>query len=301
MYQNVGQLLKQLGSSIEHINLTEKLVSIVVTIIVFFIIMKVSDIIINRIFNENKKRKTLTEQEQKRVMTLRKAIKTFTRTALLFTEILTILSFFFDVGALLAVAGVGTLAIGFGAQGLVEDVMSGFVIIFENQFSVGDYVTIDNDHYGIVETIGVRTTCIRELDGGLFIIHNGKIDRLVNHSKGTIKAVVDVNVAYEENIDYVIDVLKKICEEVYSANEELFVGRPEVLGVTRMDASAMNIRIIADEDASRKVKAETALRKRIKETFDEKGIEIPYGKFIVYSEAKNRHHLLDTQEEKVNG
>lgn len=300
MYENFGQLLGQLGNSVEHINLTEKFVSIIVTLIVFFIIMKISDIVINRVFNENKKRKVLTDQEQKRVTTLRKAIKTFVRTALLITEILTVFSFFFDVGALLAVAGVGTLAIGFGAQGLVEDVMSGFVIIFENQFSVGDYVTVDS-HYGIVETIGVRTTCIRELDGGLYIIHNGKIDRLVNHSKGTIKAVVDVNVAYEENIDHVIKVLKGICEEVYSANEELFVGKPEVLGVTRMDASSMNIRIIADEDASRKVKAETALRKRIKETFDEKGIEIPYGKYIVYSEAKNRHHLSEEQEEKANG
>ena len=290
VYENVGDLWQHLLSGIDLSELTEKIISVVITIIVFFILIKVSNGLVNKFFNENKK--NITPQERKRVLTLKKALKTFLRTALLLTELLTVLSFFTDVGALLAVAGVGTLAIGFGAQGLVEDVMSGFVIIFENQFSVGDYVTIDNDHYGVVETIGVRTTAVREMDGGLFIIHNGKIDRLIIHSKGTIKAVVDVGVAYEENIDYVLSVLREICEEVYNANETLFVGKPEVLGVTRMDPSSMNIRIIADEDAARKVKAETALRKRIKEVFDEKGIEIPYGKYVVYSNGQSKPQIM---------
>ena len=291
VYENVGDLWQHLLSGIDLSELTEKIISVVITIIIFFILIKVSNGLVNKFFNENKK--NITPQERKRVLTLKKALKTFLRTALLLTELLTVLSFFTDVGALLAVAGVGTLAIGFGAQGLVEDVMSGFVIIFENQFSVGDYVTIDNDHYGVVETIGVRTTAIREMDGGLFIIHNGKIDRLINHSKGTIKAVVDVGVAYEENIDYVLSVLREICEEVYNANETLFVGKPEVLGVTRMDPSSMNIRIIADEDAARKVKAETALRKRIKEVLDEKGIEIPYGKYVVYSNGQSKPQIME--------
>ena len=290
VYENVGDLWQHLLSGIDLSELTEKIISVVITVIVFFILIKVSNGLVNKFFNENKK--NITPQERKRVLTLKKALKTFLRTALLLTELLTVLSFFTDVGALLAVAGVGTLAIGFGAQGLVEDVMSGFVIIFENQFSVGDYVTIDNDHYGIVETIGVRTTSVREMDGGLFIIHNGKIDRLINHSKGTIKAVVDVGVAYEENIDYVLSVLREICEEVYDANETLFVGKPEVLGVTRMDPSSMNIRIIADEDAARKVRAETALRTRIMEVFDEKGIEIPYGKYVVYSNGQSKPQIM---------
>lgn len=285
-YENIGDLGQHLLDVIENINLVEKGISVLLTIVAFLILRKICDGIIKRVFDETKKERTL--QEEKRIVTLRKTISTFTHTALLIIAILTVMSFFTDVGALLAVAGVGTLAIGFGAQGLVEDVMSGFVIIFENQFAVGDYVTIDNDHYGVVEAIGVRTTSVREMDGGLFIIHNGKIDRLINHSKGTIKAVVDVGVAYEENIDEVIQVLKDVCEEVYRDNEILFDGRPEVLGVTRMDPSAMNIRIIADEDAARKVKAETALRKRIKEVFDEKGIEIPYSKYVVYSDKTQK-------------
>ncbi len=150
----------------------------------------------------------------------------------------------------------------------------------------------------MVESIGVRTTSLRELDGGLYIIHNGKIDRLINHSKGTIKAIVDVGVAYEENIDHVVAVLSQICEEVYNANNELFIGKPEVLGVTRMDPSAMNIRIIADEDAARKVKAETALRKRIKEVFDAQGIEIPYSKYVVY---KDPDQYAKVREERSHG
>ncbi|MEG0377786.1 MAG: mechanosensitive ion channel family protein, partial [Eubacterium sp.] len=120
VYDNIQELGVQLLASIEKINFTEKIFSILITVVVFFICMKICDIIIGRIFNE--KKENLSVQESKRILTIKKASKTFMRAGLLITEVLVIFSFFFDVGALLAVAGVGTLAIGFGAQGLVEDV-----------------------------------------------------------------------------------------------------------------------------------------------------------------------------------
>ena len=210
------------------------------------------------------------------------------RTGIWTVAVLIILGQFMDVSSLLAVAGVGTLAIGFGAQGIVEDVMSGFVIVFENQFCVGDYVIIDEDHYGIVEAIGMRTTNIREFDGGLFIIHNGKIDRLTNYSKGHIKATVDIGISYEEDISKVTDILNDICKELFESHEELFKTCPEVIGVTDMGPMAMNIRISCDEDAASKFKAETVLRQRIKEVFSEKGIEIPYNKSIIYTRESDQ-------------
>lgn len=285
-YDNIGELGGRLLDAVDHINLVEKGISVLLTVALFLVLKRVCDVVIRRVFDE--KRRGSTPQEEKRIITLRKTTGTFTHTALLICAALTVLSFFIDVGALLAVAGVGTLAIGFGAQGLVEDVMSGFVIIFENQFAVGDYVTIDGTHYGVVETIGVRTTSVRELDGGLYIIHNGKIDRLINHSKGAIKARVDVSVAYAEPVDAVLKLLQDTCNQVYMDNPGLFAACPEVLGVTDMNASAMTVMIMGDSDASKKFRGETLLRKAIKEVFDREQIAAPYDKYVVYSGNENR-------------
>nr|WP_320024093.1 mechanosensitive ion channel family protein [uncultured Acetobacterium sp.] len=262
-------------------NLMQKCIISVLILVVVFISFKIIFRVIDRVFDEN--RANFEPRDVRRVITLNNVTKTAIRAGIWTAAALIILGQFMDIGSLLAVAGVGTLAIGFGAKGIVEDVMSGFVIVFENQFSVGDYVIIDDDHYGIVENIGIRTTSVREFDGGLFIIHNGKIDQLVNYSKGHIKAVVDVSIAYEEDINKVLDLLEEICEDLYLNHEDLFKIRPEVQGVTRLDPSAVNIRISCDEDASSKFTAETVLRQRIKEVFQEQKIEIPYAKSIVYT------------------
>ncbi|MDO4287644.1 MAG: mechanosensitive ion channel family protein [Eubacterium sp.] len=280
-YDNIGEVGSNLLNAIDHVNLVEKGVSVLVTVIVFLILRRVCDAVIRRIFDEQKRGST--PQEEKRIITLRKTTATFTHTALLICAALMILSFFIDVGALLAVAGVGTLAIGFGAQGLVEDVMSGFVIIFENQFAVGDYVTIDGTHYGVVEAIGVRTTRLRETDGSLYIIHNGKIDRLINHSKGAVKAQVAVDVAYGEDLDRVIRVLQDTCAAIYEGSPGLFSACPEVAGVTQLKASVVTVTLLADIDVSKKYRAENALRKAVKEAFDREGIAAPYDKYVVYS------------------
>lgn len=258
----------------------EKIIFSVIILVAVLISLKVLYGIADRVFNDEKP--GIEAREARRLVTLNKVVKTFTRATVWIVATIMILGQFMDVASLLAVAGIGTLAIGFGAQGIVEDVMSGFVIVFENQFSVGDYITIDESHYGIVESIGIRTSSIREFTGGLFIIHNGKIDRLVNFSKGHIKAAVDVSVAYEENIDKVIDILNTVCTEVYESHEDLFNTPPEVLGVTSLDPSGMNIRIISDEDATGKFQAEIILRQKIKEAFDKNNIEIPYNKSVIY-------------------
>lgn len=268
---------------IDGYHLLEKMFTSAVVVLAAVIGLRILHKIIDGVFNENKQ--GIEPRETRRLITLNNVVKTAANACVWTVVILIILGQFMDVGSLLAVAGVGTLAIGFGAQGVVEDIMSGFVIVFENQFSVGDYVTIDETHYGIVETIGIRTSSIREFTGGLFIIHNGKIDRLVNYSKGHIKAAVDISVAYEENIDNVLEVLNAVCSEVFESHEELFNTRPEVLGVTRLDPSGMVIRIISDEDATNKFQAEIILRQNIKKAFDEKGIEIPYNKSIVYTKT----------------
>jgi small conductance mechanosensitive channel len=143
----------------------------------------------------------------------------------------------------------------------------------------------------------MRTTSVREFNGGLFIIHNGKIDRLVNYSKGHMKAIVEVSIAYEENIDKVMTILEEICTDLYENHEELFKIRPEVQGITRLDPSAVVIRVVCEEDAASKFAAENLLRQRIKTVFDEKGIEIPYNKTVIYNQ--NSVKMMDKKEAEV--
>lgn len=268
-------------NQIDFSNLWQKCLISGIVLILVIISIKITFSVVDRIFDGEKP--GLEPRDARRIITLNHVTKTAARASIWTLAGLIILGQFINVGSLLAVAGVGTLAIGFGAQGIVEDVMSGFVIVFENQFSVGDYVIIDETHYGIVESIGIRTTSVREFNGGLFIIHNGKIDRLVNYSKGHMKAIVEVSIAYEEDINKVTDILEGICEELYKNHEDLFKIRPEVQGVTRLDPSAVIIRVVCDEDASSKFAAENVLRQRIKEVFDEEGIEIPYNKTVIYN------------------
>ncbi|MEA4805450.1 mechanosensitive ion channel family protein [Acetobacterium wieringae] len=266
-----------------------------IVLIAVVISIKITFGIVDRIFDGEKA--GLEPRDARRIVTLNHVTKTAARASIWTLAGLIILGQFINVGSLLAVAGVGTLAIGFGAQGIVEDVMSGFVIVFENQFSVGDYVIIDETHYGIVESIGMRTTCVREFNGGLFIIHNGKIDRLINYSKGHMKAIVEVSIAYEENIDKVMTILEEICTDLYENHEELFKIRPEVQGITRLDPSAVVIRVVCEEDAASKFAAENLLRQRIKTVFDEKGIEIPYNKTVIYNQ--NSVKMMDKKEAEV--
>lgn len=279
------EYLKEQGikiySTIDWIKIFEKGLITIIVLIAIFVGIRIAFKTIDRLFNERKK--DLTPRESRRIVTLNTTVKAATKATIWGVGGLIIVGQYINVTSLLAVAGVGTLAISFGARGLVEDIMSGFVIVFENQFSVGDYLILDNDHHGIVETIGIRTTNLREFDGGLFIIHNGKIDRLVNYSKGNIKAIVEVGIAYEEDINNALETLNNLSENLFNEHRDLFFEKPMVLGVMDLGDSAINIRIICDSDANSKFAAERLLRKRIKDEFDQKGIEIPYNKTVIYT------------------
>ena len=280
--QNIMELFGDFTDMISRINIMEKLLSVILTLFVVVISVKIIRFVIKRFFRI-KHIKTQIAKEEKRRETIERACLTFSKMSIWLIGILVICSYFIDIGAILAVAGVGTLAIGYGAKGLVEDVTSGFIVLLEDQYSVGDYVSVEGI-YGQVESLGVRTTEIRQMDQSMFIVHNGKVDKLINYSKGPISASVDVGVAYEVNINYVLEVLEEICTKIQIEKPEIFPTKPKVLGITRMDPSALNFKILAEQEAEQKWLAERILRQKIKETFDEKGIEIPYDKTIVYTQ-----------------
>lgn len=186
-----------------------------------------------------------------------------------------------NIASLITVAGVGSVAIGFGSQSLVQDVITGMFILFEDQFGVGDIITIDN-LTGTVESIGLRTTMIRSADGDLHIIPNGSIKIITNMSKDFNRAKVDVGIAYEENVDKVIKVMKEEMQKIYE--QKLIEGLndcPNVLGIVDLAENEVTIRILADTEIGENWSVEREIRRYIKNRFDKEGIDIPYPRRVV--------------------
>ena len=186
--------------------------------------------------------------------------------------------------AILASAGILGLAVGFGAQNLVRDVISGFFIIFEDQFRIGEFVEAGGA-IGVVEEIGLRTTKIKRWTGHLEIIPNGSIEKVVNYSRGNMLAVCVVGVAHEIDIDKAQEVLRSISEKAYQEIDAI-VEVPIVQGVIEIADSSVNIRVIATTVPGEQWAVERALLARFKKGLDEAGIEIPYPRRVIYQGGK---------------
>jgi small-conductance mechanosensitive channel len=186
----------------------------------------------------------------------------------------------FALMPLLAGAGVVGLAIGFGAQNLVRDIITGFFIIFEDQFAVGDVITTKNIT-GTVEEIGIRTTVIKSWTGEVHIIPNGGIDQVTNFSVFNSIAVVDVSVAYEADIDTATKVISETAKRLYEENENM-VKEPEVLGVQALGNSDVVLRVTVECMPMTHYGAARLLRAEIKKALDAQNIEIPYPKMVTY-------------------
>jgi small conductance mechanosensitive channel len=196
---------------------------------------------------------------------------------------LTLLDNFLDIGPLLASVGVLGLAVSFGAQSLVKDVITGTFMLLESQFGVGDIVRI-SDVSGQVERMTLRTTTLRDLHGVVHIVPNGEITRVSNLTKSWSKAVLDIGVAYRESVDRVIELLHDIVEEFHHDDE--WSGRvleaPEVLGVQELADSAVIIRVSIKTLPQEQFGVSRELRRRIKNRFDEEGVEIPFPHMTFY-------------------
>lgn len=185
-----------------------------------------------------------------------------------------------NMSAILATAGIGGVAIGFGAQTLVKDFIGGFFLILEDQLSIGDYVTIAGKD-GIVEDIGLRTTRIRDFSGELHAIPNGEIRIVTNRSRNDQRAMVVFSVSYSADIDRAIDVLNTAIREALMGDDAVLEG-PSVLGVTSLAESAVMITTIAQTKPMEHWRVERTMRTAGKRALDEAGIEIPYAKLDVH-------------------
>ena len=180
-----------------------------------------------------------------------------------------------NVAPFLAGVGVVGIAVGFGAQTLVRDLINGFFVVIEDQYSVGDVVSIAGID-GVVVDINPRRTMVRDLDGSLHTIPNGEITIATNKSKGFARINLDVSVAYEEDVDRVIAVINDVCREFADAEAERVIEPPKVLRVNALGESGIDIKVLGDVKPLTQWELMGELRRRIKRRFDEEGIEIPY-------------------------
>ena len=197
-----------------------------------------------------------------------------------------------DITPLLAGAGVASLAVGFGAQNLVRDVISGFFLILEDQVHVGDVVNIDGTS-GLVESVHLRTIVLRDLSGTVHIIPNGAISTLSNLTKEFSYAVLDVGIAYKEDTDHVSDVLRDIGEDLSGdpAFAPHLLAPLEILGVNEFGDSAVVIKIRIKTRPLKQWMVARELRRRIKKVFDAQGIEIPFPHVSLYFGEASRPFL----------
>jgi small conductance mechanosensitive channel len=188
-----------------------------------------------------------------------------------------------DLKPILAAAGIGGLAIGFGAQSVVKDVISGFFLLLENQVRVGDVVNIGGTG-GLVEGITLRTIVLRDLAGNVHIIPHGAVDRVTNMTKDYSRYVFDVRVAYREDPDEVIQVLQEIGAGLRQDPDFApdILEPLEILGVDKFADSAVIIKCRITTKPIQQWRVGREMNRRIKKTFDVRGIEIPFPHVTLY-------------------
>jgi len=188
-----------------------------------------------------------------------------------------------NIAPLLAAAGIAGLAIGFGAQSLVKDFLTGFFVLLENQYRVGDVIKI-GDIGGTVEKFTLRTTVLRDIEGTIHFIPNGEIKTVGNMTYQWSRMLVEVGVAYKEEVDKVIEVLKNLSSEFYSEEgwKDKLLEEPQVVGVQALADSQVTIRVMAKAKPMTQWELMREFRRRVKNRFDELGIEIPFPHQTVY-------------------
>jgi small conductance mechanosensitive channel len=240
-------------------------------ILIFFLLAKlIAYRLINRIVTAATGRQG-EERDVLRLKTLCGLLKSVIFYVLTFICVIMALEVFsVPLTSILTVTGMLGLAVGFGAQKLVKDVISGFFAALENQYSVGEYITI-GAMTGTVVELGMRVTKLRDDDGKLVIIPNGDVPQVINHSRGPIKAVIDLGIAPTSDMELVRAAIAQAGEEVASTIDGVTTA-PKSEGIAELDATKLVIRISCEVKAGRQHAAQSAMRESIRKAFDEEGI-----------------------------
>ena len=205
-----------------------------------------------------------------------------------------------DTRTVLAGAGILGLAVGFGAQSLVRDLISGFFLLLDDVLRPGDTVEL-NAAIGTVEDVGLRVTKVRTLNGQLLYIPNGELSTVGNYSRGWCRAIVTVGLAYEEDVEKGLQVLQEVGDAYAVENPELVLEPPEAQGVTGLNESDVGVRLMVKVKPAQQWAAERALRRRVKAAFDERGVEIPFARRVLYVRSESTEARVPDQTSSSPG
>ncbi len=265
-----------------HWSLTSGL-HILITFILSFVAIKAGKLLAARFIATLVKQKEDPEF-RKRTETLGSIVRYVLNIAILIVAAMIVLGELgIDIGPLLAAAGIVGLAVGFGAQSLVRDIISGFFILMEDQIRVGDVVQVAGQG-GLVEKINLKTTILRDLAGNVHYVPNGKIDVVTNMTKDYSRYVFDIGVAYREDIDEVIELIKSVDEEL--RGDPVFrddILEPiEILGLDQFGESALTIKARTKTLPIKQWGVAREFNRRLKKKFDQNNIEIPFPHLTLY-------------------
>jgi small conductance mechanosensitive channel len=258
-------------------------VKVIAIVVVAIVVSIVTRFLVRRFRRKLEGKPSLTQElNLQRATTLAHALSTAVVVIIWATAVLLVLGTLdVPLAPFLASAGVAGVALGFGAQSLVKDTLSGFFILLENQFGVGDVMEVQTTAgpvSGKVEDLTLRVTTLRAFDGTLHVVPNGNIVVVSNKSKGWARAIVDVRVAYGEDVERVREVLEELFEEIRKDTvlKEWIMEGPSILGVESLADYALVVRVVADTRPSKRWDAERRLRERITRRLSERGIRVPF-------------------------
>lgn len=277
------------------------LVGIPLRILIIIVVALILQIVVNRIIRKVV-RKTAENAMSERPTDMRKTARTVELSAIILSQrtvqraeaigtlltsvvaltiwaiaLITILPLVgIDIAPLLASAGVVGVALGFGAQTLVKDYLSGIFMIIEDQIGVGDFVDVGSA-VGNVELVALRYTRIRDLSGIVWYVRNGEILRVGNRSQGWTMAVVDIPVAYNEDLERVRQIVEDVATDMDDdpAYDDMLLGRPTFAGVESMSGDAVFIKIVAKAAPDQQMQVARTIRERMKLAFDRAGVKVP--------------------------
>lgn len=278
---NVHQLWEQLLKPERIQHLLAVMIAIVVVFVITKIILKTGKNVIQKMLMPRKGvqdyRKKLSRSET--LVPFFHSIFTFFVYFIAITIILRKIGI--DTSAIIASAGVLGLAIGFGAQTIVKDFISGIFILLDGTISVGDVITA-NSHTGTVESMNLRHIQLRKFSGELWTLPNGQIANFGNYNKDWTRAMVEVDLAYEQDIEKGMKELESIGQQWAEKNKDIILEPPVVQGVLSLGESGITIRLIAKVKPMMHWGAERDLKRLIKNHFDSQGVEIPFNRQVIY-------------------
>lgn len=256
-------------------NIIDKIFRVIIIIIIMNITIKLGNKIINLFVKRQIKSNTRFKMDSQKAKTVGTVLKSVLKYSTYFLGIALIIGELFS-NLSVAVAGIGTFTVGLASQNLIKDIINGFFILFEDHFGIGDHVTL-GEFSGIVDSIGIRTTKIRDFNGDIHLIPNGEITTVTNHSRSNMSFIVDVDIAYEEDVDKAISTIKKVCLEFQKNNSDV-TDTIDVIGITSITEMSVTIRVVGKSKPLSQWKMERDLRRLIKLELDKEEIKIPYTK-----------------------